>query len=268
MSNVSIFEKKWLDLVFEGKNQKYGAYQLRKDSSKTTFFAFIFGISFLLGSVLLLSSFNSKPVNPDEDIIIDEVIRVDNYNPPTSEPEKPIAKPKKSSAPVDNIENSQNYVPTETNKANPDIPNNEDIKKNSTTPSNNGEQGGTGTVITIGGGGGIGEGLPKPDNEVKKPNELDRQPDFPGGIKKFYQYVGNNFERQELEEGESVRVLVSFVIEKNGAMTDIQVVQKTKYAIDSEAIRVLKSLKTKWEPGYKDGAPVRTQFTLPITIKM
>ena len=96
--------------------------------------------------------------------------------------------------------------------------------------------------------------------------ELDRQPMFPGGLKGFYEYVGNNFERQEIEEGETVRVLVSFVIEKNGTMTDIEVTQKTTAAVDKEAIRVLKSLKTKWSPGFKDGEPVRTQYTLPITI--
>ena len=49
-------------------------------------------------------------------------------------------------------------------------------------------------------------------------------------------------------------------------MTDIEVVQKTTTEIDKEAIRVLKSLKTKWEPGYKDGEAVRTRYTLPIVV--
>ena len=49
-------------------------------------------------------------------------------------------------------------------------------------------------------------------------------------------------------------------------MTDIDVVQKTNPDVDKEAIRVLKSLKTKWEPGYKDGEAVRTRYTLPIVV--
>ena len=52
MANLSIFEKKWLDLVFEGKNQEYGAYKLRQDSTKTTIIAFLSGILFLLTSAL------------------------------------------------------------------------------------------------------------------------------------------------------------------------------------------------------------------------
>jgi len=85
-------------------------------------------------------------------------------------------------------------------------------------------------------------------------------------LKGFYEYVGNHFDKQEVVEGETIRVLVSFVIEKNGAMTDIDVVQKTNPDVDKEAIRVLKSLKTKWEPGYKDGEAVRTRYTLPIVV--
>ena len=51
-------------------------------------------------------------------------------------------------------------------------------------------------------------------------------------------------------------------------MTDIEVTRKTTPEIDKEAIRVLKSLKTKWAPGIKNGEPVRTQFTLPITVML
>ena len=71
MSNVSIFGKKWIDLVFEDKNKEYGAYQLRKESPKTTLLAFFFGLLFI-GSIsglgLLLSSFNTNPTPIDPKI--------------------------------------------------------------------------------------------------------------------------------------------------------------------------------------------------------
>jgi protein TonB len=51
-------------------------------------------------------------------------------------------------------------------------------------------------------------------------------------------------------------------------MTDIEATQNTNEAVSTEAIRVLKSLKTKWEPGYKDNQPVRTRYTLPIVVQM
>jgi protein TonB len=61
---------------------------------------------------------------------------------------------------------------------------------------------------------------------------------------------------------------MSFVIEKDGSMTDIKVVRNPGYGLDKEAIRVLKSLRTKWSAGMKNGKKVRTQYTLPILVKM
>ncbi len=267
MSNVSIFEKKWLDLVFEGKNQKYGAYQLRQESSKTTLFALLFGISFLLGGTFLLSSFNTKPIIDTADPFDGEVIRVNTVKPPvtkTEEPkiEVPKAEPATQKAPVDNknykvAPTEQAVVPVSKTNENPtpNVP---------TSPTTGTETPGGGGVFT---GGGTST-IPKVENNNPvSSKELDRQPLFPGGIKNFYQYVGNNFEKQQIEDGETVKVMVSFVIEKNGSMTDIDVVEKTNPSVDKEAIRVLKSLKIKWAPGFKDGEPVRTRYTLPITVQ-
>ena len=81
----------------------------------------------------------------------------------------------------------------------------------------------------------------------------------------FYTFIGDNFEKLEIEE--TVSVIVSFVIEKNGSMTDITVLRSASPSVDREAIRVLKSIKTKWKPGLKHGKPVRTEYKLPIKVK-
>jgi protein TonB len=65
-----------------------------------------------------------------------------------------------------------------------------------------------------------------------------------------------------------MRILVSFVVEKDGSMTDIQVKRDPGYGLGKEAIRVLKSLKTKWVPGMIGTKPVRTSYSLPITVQM
>jgi protein TonB len=96
---------------------------------------------------------------------------------------------------------------------------------------------------------------------------LDKLPAFPGGITKFYQYVGTNFERPTIEDAVVVTVLVSFVIEIDGSITDIKILRNPGYGMDKEAIRVLKSLKTKWSPGILNGEKVRTLYTLPIKVK-
>ncbi|MGV1012632.1 MAG: energy transducer TonB [Flavobacterium sp.] len=266
MSNVSIFEKKWLDLVFQDKNQKYGAYQLRLNSERTTFFAFLFGIGFLVGGTFLLSSFSAAPEVIPPVIITDPTIHIVDIHPPTEEI-IPITKTTKpETAAVKTPEDTRNYQVAPTEQA--VVP----VTKTAEAPIVNGPTSPTGTGIagsaTIPGTGSV-VASPIVNNGPVKPSELDRQPSFPGGMKNFYEYVGRNFEKQELdEEGETIRVLVSFVIEKNGTMTDIEVTQNTNQAVSKEAVRVLKSLKTKWEPGFKDNQAVRTRYTLPVVVQL
>lgn len=272
MSRVSIFEKKWIDLVFEGKNKEYGAYQLRQENSRTTLVAFFFGIVFFSGFVFALSSF-AKPVevlpegfNPDKPIIFDV------YYPPTKkEPEHKLPAAKKTEV-VDEIkkEDIKNLVVAKDNEKFVDVKTVDEAKK-ATFESENGIDGGKGTSKDPS----DGEGKTGTSTivEPKKPEGtvitalLDKQPEYPGGINKFYEYVGNNFEKPEMDETENISVYVAFVIEKDGSMTDVKVLRNPGYGLGKEAIRVLKSLRTKWKPGIKDGQPVRTQFTLPITVK-
>lgn len=270
MSKVSIYEKKWLDLVFEGKNKEYGAYQLRQENDRTSAFAFLIGALCLGGFVLVLSSFTEKPndKNPLTDGTVVTVKINDTYKiPPASEPEAVKAEVKKNDVITDvpQIDNGT-FVVTQTAQAQQDIPT--DIAVPQTLPSTLGSP--TGTLPDTGnnqpsGGVGISGTKTKSDATVRT-TELDKLPTYPGGMKNFYEFVANNFDRDNLEEGEVVKVNVSFVIERNGAMTDIKVMEKVNSAVSKEAVRVLKSLKTKWTPGVKDGEPVRTLFTLPISV--
>ena len=98
MSNVSIFEKKWIDLVFEDRNQEYGAYKLRQENPKTAFlalFSALFFIAAVSGILILLCSFTSKPVVkpvPPPDVIIE--VRTVNL-PKENKPKKDIVPIKK-----------------------------------------------------------------------------------------------------------------------------------------------------------------------------
>lgn len=267
MSNVSIFEKKWIDLVFEDKNKEYGAYQLRQESPKTTLLAFFFGLAFIVsisGLGLLLSSFNNNPtpINPKIDdptlYTVDVIL----------EPKEPVTTSPKTNPFSEPIDVPKVFIPVVTTTAQAQI----DVPTTATNPSNgNPTTGGTGPSTGEPGpittGTGVGS-EPKINNEIEYTSVLDKQPEFPGGIKRFYDYVGTNFDKPEIDDVESISVFVSFVIEKDGSMTDIKVLRNPGYGLDKEAIRVLKSLKTKWKPGVKDGQFVRTQYTLPIKIQM
>lgn len=111
-------------------------------------------------------------------------------------------------------------------------------------------------------------GAVDPGNTIVASATLDKLPEFPGGINRFYTYVGNNFEKPDVDSGSTMKVYVSFVIEKDGSMTDIQVKRDPGYGLGKEAVRVLKSLKTKWSPGMIGSKPVRTAYNLPITVQM
>ena len=272
MSNVSIFEKKWIDLVFEGKNQEYGAYQLRRESPRTTMRAFFFAlffVSFISGIFMLFSSFGSKPNVTPLPEISDPVVVVDVIYPPLEEEKEKKAEPFKETEPIEDILVNKPPVVVETqNVVDEILPNDE--KPNTNPPlTNNNAGGGNGTDPTV-----TGTTSGASDGGEEKPTPtviaavLDAQPEFPGGMKKFYDYVGKNFKEFDIDNVDKVTVMVSFVIERDGGMTDIRVLRNPGYELDKEAIRVLKSLKTKWKPGILNGEPVRTQYTLPITVKI
>ncbi|HEX8268798.1 MAG TPA: energy transducer TonB [Flavobacterium sp.] len=103
------------------------------------------------------------------------------------------------------------------------------------------------------------------DNEVYRSGELQTKPDYPGGISKFYKFIAKNFNMPD-EEGLNGRLVVSFIIEKDGSITDIKIVNDIGYGTGAEAARALK-LSEKWIPGVLNGKKVRSLFTVPIIIK-
>ena len=274
MSHVSIYEKNWIDLVFEGKNKAYGAYQLRQENTKTSLIAFIGGITFMLsliGGGLMLTSFDDTAVVCQFPIIENErIVPVD------MDPIKEQQKEESTAAAPQEIsevkpQDLSHMVVAQTNEATPDVQTNQEIRE--TPPANDGN--GTGTLTDVGNNGG-GDDNGNDDastpgiNEPVTTNKLDKLPLFPGGMDRFYKYVSNNINRPEIEEDSQITmsVVMAFVIEKDGSMTDIRALRSTDKNLEREAIRVLKSLKTKWEPGYQNDKPVRTLYMLPIKVKI
>ena len=265
MSNVSIYEKNWIDLVFEGKNKNYGAYQLRQDNSRTTLVSFFIGVVFLLsvsGVGLLVSSFGDDNIIHPTIPLGPTITPVDLTEIPTVQPiQKEL--PRQNPNPVEPT-NRSNMVVAPTIQAVVAIPANTQL---TTEPvASTGTIGGNGLEPNLTG----SNGSPTTNGLENSPTPavlLDKLPAYPGGINKFYQYVGNNFERPSIEERTIITVLVSFVIEIDGSITDIKILRNPGYGMGDEAIRVLKSLKTKWSPGIMNGEKVRTLYTLPIKVQ-
>lgn len=104
------------------------------------------------------------------------------------------------------------------------------------------------------------------DTEVVTAFELEQRPEYPGGINEFYKFVGKNFITPDVE-GEGGKIMVSFIVNKEGDLEDIKVIKDIGFGTGDEAIRVLK-LSPKWKPAMQKGKPVRCAFTLPITITL
>jgi hypothetical protein len=88
--------------------------------------------------------------------------------------------------------------------------------------------------------------------------------EFSGGLNNFIKFVSENYHQPEVE-GLCGKVIVSFVIDIDGSLVDIKVIKDLGFGTGKEAIRVLK-LCPKWTPGVQNGKPVRSEFTLPISI--
>jgi len=89
-------------------------------------------------------------------------------------------------------------------------------------------------------------------------------PEFPGGIMGFYAYVSQSYKIPPAFKGTG-NVILSFVVEKDGSLTDIKIIRDLGNGTGEEAVRILK-ISPKWKPGIQDGVPVRVSYTLPIKL--
>lgn len=102
-------------------------------------------------------------------------------------------------------------------------------------------------------------------NKVYELSGIETKPDFNGGLKKFYEFIGQNFRTPDVQ-GLKGKIYVSFLIDVDGTVTSIQVLKDIGYGTKEEAIRVMK-ICPKWIPGMQNGVPVRCLYSLPITIQ-
>ncbi len=104
-------------------------------------------------------------------------------------------------------------------------------------------------------------------DEVFKVVEVD--PEFPGGEEALYKYLAENIKYPEKAKNNKVegRVYITFVIEKDGTVSDAKVLRSVNEELDAEALRVINAMP-KWKPGTQRGMPVRVQYNIPITFKL
>ena len=104
------------------------------------------------------------------------------------------------------------------------------------------------------------------DNKIYNSLEIDTRPEYPGGISEFYKFLGSNFKVPSDKNFKGGKVLVFFVIEKDGTLTDVKILKDAGFNTGVEAIRILKLCEI-WKPAERNGQKVRISFVIPFTLK-
>jgi protein TonB len=257
-SKIDLFNPQWLDVVFAGRNKTYGAYELRRDNSKTTSRAVIIGSLLFIVMVslpLIIRYISGILPEPEKEKITEVVlappppISKEELPPPPPEPPKPKIDQVKFPPPV--------VVPAEELKV--------------ADPGQKTIEGNPDAEIVIDEP--VGE-APKvqevvEDNSIKDFASVEVLPEFQGGMAGWGKYLQKNLKYPPMARENNItgRVIMSFVVEKNGQLTDVKVVRGIGGGCDEEAMRVLKNAPA-WKPGIQNGRPVRVAYTMPIFFQL
>ena len=110
---------------------------------------------------------------------------------------------------------------------------------------------------------------PKPEVSTKVFDVVEEMPSFPGGNGALMSYLASNIKYPVVaqENGVQGRVIVSFVVERDGSISDVRVARSVDPSLDREAQRVVKSMP-RWKPGKQNGSAVRVKYTVPVVFRL
>ena len=274
-SGVDLNQQQWCDIIFEGRNKEYGAYALRRGTAKRYNIALICIVAAIIAIVGCAGLYQLATAGQDK-VAVTEVTQLSKLkkNAEVKQKEKvvKIEKPQeiqavkssvKFTAPV--IKKDEEVDEKETLKNQEDLMNAQgsvsiaDVKGND---EENGKDIADLKTITV-------QAPPEEVQEEKVFDVVEQMPDFPGGMSALMQYLNKHIKYPVVAEENGIqgRVIVTFVVEKNGSITDVQVVKSVDPSLDKEAVRVVKSMPN-WIPGKQNGQSVNVKYTVPVMFKL
>lgn len=278
--DVDLSSKEWRDLVFEGKNKDFGAYEMRKNSDRRHNLAMIavvivivllFGLGLLVNTVI--KSVEARPEDANEQAmaaIAEEVVEEEpEEEPQRIEEEKPEALPEEILNTVKMAE--VKFVADEEVKE--DIKSQDEIKETETAVgATNFDQGTddlTKTVREYKDEVIVEEKKPEPPKKEEIFTAVEQPPQFPGGEAALLKYIADHirYPAAAQENGIQGRVVVQFVVTKDGSIGQVKVVRGKDPDLDKEAKRVVRTLP-RFVPGKMNGNNVSVWYTLPINFKL
>lgn len=277
--DVDLSSKEWCDIVFDGKNKEYGAYQLRATSVKRhtkALLSVVIVLALILTAIILVMTGVFK--SADEDINAkneqEEVVMAPEDIPEEEEQmDIPEQKPEEVQA-EEEVAATQAVTEVkivETVDKDREVKDQEQVLENTAQLGADDHKG----VEDVN-----RDRVVKEVVEVKpveKPKEegplsvamVEQKPSFPGGESAMYKWLQDNiiYPAAASEEGVQGKVTVQFIVEKDGSITHVQVVRGKHPALDAEAARVIRKMP-RWTPGRNNGQPVRVTYHLPVQFKL
>ena len=274
MESTGRLKRSMDDIVFEGRNKEYGAFQLRRLYDKHMTRAMIIGmLVFLLAvsSPQIIRMIKGFLPADNDDLVMKEVTLAE---PPPIDPKKPPPPPPPKVDPPP-IKDQIKFVPPVVKKdeevieEEPPPPTIEEIKdKEIATVTKEGEEGG------------VDESLVEPEAPpapavIEEPGEeepftyVEQMPEFPDGQAALMQFLRDNIKYPAIarENGIAGQVVVRFVVAKDGTVSNAQIVKGLGGGLNDEALRVVKKMP-KWKPGKHNGRAVPVTFNLPIKFQL
>lgn len=260
----------WLEILFEGKNKRYGAYQLRDDSSNRHIKSLIVVIVLGLAAIFLPDIIENMILSK-KTVAQDEAFAQTEFN-TTQEQKKPEQQQEEMVIPQETRELAKSIMVTEAK-----IVDSEEIREQNLAQANDALKDLDAVIATktVEDGTTDGSGF-NPDDyqqvvETTTPETekvytwVQVKPSFPGGEEARLKWLKENLEYPQQAVADEIQglVQVGFVVEKDGSITDVKVVQSAHSTLDREAIRLVKAMP-KWIPGKQNGNTVRAYFTQPI----
>ena len=282
MAKIDLYDPKWVDMVFAGKNKEYGAYQLRKGTSGRNIKALLILViaAALVGGFLAWKVIEQKQAEEQqaymEAMELAKLQQQAKKEEKKKEPVKPKIEPKKEipvaretqkfTAPVikkDELVKEENQV-----KQMDQL----DAKVAIGTKDEEGVKDRNIEAVRSD----IAVATPPPPPPAPKPevsnkvfDVVEEMPSFPGGQGALMSFLNSNIKYPVVaqENGVQGRVIVGFVVERDGSITDVKVMRSVDPSLDREAQRVVKAMP-RWKPGKQNGSAVRVKYTVPVVFRL
>ena len=277
MAKIDLISGAWTDLVFENRNHEYGAYALRKGTGKRNLIAIIAVILLAIACQIGLTLKNIADEAAAKRQAMQEAVELSAL-----EQKKEAKVERKEVVKQENVEKVVEKVKSSIKFTAPVIKKDDEVRPEDEMKSQE-EILSTKTAIgsfDVKGNDESGEVLKAKEviaTEPVKPKEeenkvfdvVEQMPSFPGGQAALMNYLNNNIKYPVIAEENGIqgRVVVQFVVGKDGHISDVKVAKSVDPSLDKEAVRVVKAMP-KWIPGKQNGQAVTVRYTLPVTFRL